>query len=150
MAARPLDCHPTRVGASGRIRARVECSVPIPGQRAGAAPQLATSIQRIPPRSAIAKRLPAPELLGLSGSGERAAESRDEHPNGVDSSGRRGFTPQVIHQAINRHDLIRMQRQNGNHCPLTKATQRDGHAVRADLDRAKDAQIQRRPHDGKR
>ena len=43
-----------------------------------------------------------------------------------------------------------MQRQNGNHCPLTKATQRDEDTVRADLDRAKDAQIQLRPRDGKR
>ncbi len=86
----------------------------------------------------------------ISGSGEGAAESRDEHPNGVHSGGRRGFTPQVIPPGTNRHDLIRMQRQNGNHCPLTKATQRDEDTVRADLDRAKDAQIQLRPHDGKR
>jgi hypothetical protein len=55
MPARPLECHPTRIDASGRIRARVECSVPIPVQRSGAAPQLATTIQRNLPRSAIAK-----------------------------------------------------------------------------------------------
>jgi len=56
-------------------------------------------------------------------------------------AGRRLLTPQVVHQAVERDDLVGVQEQHGEEGPVPAAAQRERLLTVQDLQRSQDSKV---------
>ena len=66
--------------------------------------------------------------------------------DGVDRPVRRVLFPYLVDQTVDRHHLVRSDRQHGEHGTLTRAAESRGRIVDAHLDRPENPQLKLRPH----
>src|SRR5204862_4284433 len=81
---------------------------------------------------------------------ERLPELRDLALYLRDGGHRRGAGVEVVREALDRDDTVRVQEQDREGCALPRSAEWDGAALLDDLQRSQDAELDQRETDGSR
>ena len=142
--------------ASGRPRHSPSASrsasprPPGPRARAPAAPRRAAfEAVQVEPAGRdvqhVARRARDEHRVAAAVRAERLAEPRDVDLERVAGGGGRVVGPQLLDQPIAGHDAVGLQQQDREQRPLLGAAEREPVTVRADLERAEDAEVDGSP-----